>query len=82
MDVDNDYYSSFDTPSCITRGSEHRFSPKLGDEIMVHHLNDGWQLGLVKKAADVTLVVEIATNTGIHEVMISRKQVAAIMIGD
>jgi hypothetical protein len=82
MDADNSHYSSFSATSCITRGSEHRFSPKLGDEIMVYHLNDGWQLGLVKKATDANFVVEIATNTGIYEVTISCKQVAAIMIGD
>ncbi len=82
MDVDNSHYSSFCTTNCITRGSEHRFSPKLGDEIMVYHLNDGWQLGLVKQATDANLVVEIATNTGIYEAKITCKQVAAIMIGD
>jgi hypothetical protein len=82
MDADNSHYSSFSTTSCITRGSEHRFSPKLGDEIMVYHLNDGWQLGLVKKVTDANLVVKITTNTGIFEVTISYEQVAAIMIGD
>ncbi len=82
MDVDNSQYSSFCTTNCITRGGEHRFNPKLGDEIMVYHLTDGWQLGLIKQATDANLVVEIATNTGIFESTITYKQVAAIMIGD